>query len=88
MSVYMIGLNRPNEGAWERLKAEWPDRHRVVSDCLAFVAPEKITVTEEIIDHLGMNEEHQVLGIVVEIQYSALNGWNNQPVWEWLVKFQ
>ena len=89
MSIYLVALNQPDEGAWERLKAEWPKSRRyVLTDRLAFIAPEEITLTEDIGEIVGMNEEHHVTGFVAEIQYDAINGWNRQAIWEWLQKHQ
>ena len=89
MSIYLVALNQPDEGAWERLKAEWPNsRSYVLTERLAFVAPEEITLTEDIGGIVGMNEEHEVTGFVAEIQYDTINGWNRQAIWEWLRKHQ
>ena len=89
MSIYLIALDRPDEGAWERLKAEWPKSRRyILTERLAFVAPEDIMLTEDIGEAIGMNEEFEVSGIVTEIQYDTTNGWHRQAVWEWLRKHQ
>lgn len=89
MSIYLVALNRPDEGAWERLKAKWPKSRRyLLTDRLAFVAPEEAVLTEDIGEIVGMNEEHDVTGFVAEIQYDNINGWNRQAIWEWLRKHQ
>ena len=89
MSIYLVALNQPDKGAWERLKAEWPKpRHYLLTDQLAFVAPEEILLTEDITDIVGMNDEHDVTGFVVEMEYGTINGWNRQALWEWLRKNQ
>ena len=89
MSIYLVALNQPDEGAWERLKDARPESRRyVLTDRLAFVAPEEILLTEEVGEIVGMNDEHEVTGIVTEIQYDTINGWNRQAVWEWLRKHQ
>ena len=89
MSIYLVALNQPDKDAWERLKTEWPKpRHYLLTDRLAFVAPEEILLTEDITDTVGMNDEHDVTGFVVEIEYGTINGWNRQALWEWLRKNQ
>ena len=84
----MIALNKPDAGAWERLKSHWPKRHYILTDRLAFIAPEELTITEEVSDAVGVNSEHEVTGVVVEIQYETINGWNRKALWEWLSKHQ
>ena len=89
MSIFLVALNEPNAGAWERLKAEWPKpRSYILTDRLAFVSPEEPVLTEDVGDIVGMNDEHDVTGFVTEIQYGAINGWNRQALWEWLRKMQ
>ena len=89
MSIYLVALNQPDEGAWERLKAEWPKSRRyILTDRLAFVAPEEMSLTEDIGEIVGMNAEFDVTGFVAEIQYGTINGWNRQALWEWLSKNQ
>ena len=88
MSIYLVALNQPDEGAWTRLKAEWPKRHYTLTDRLAFIAPEEPILTEEICQSIGMSTEADVTGFVAKIDYGALNGWNRQALWEWLSKHQ
>ena len=88
MSVYLVVLHKPDENAWGRLKSAWPDNHYTLTDRIAFVAPDEITLTEKIGDLVGMDENHKVTGFVAEIQYDAINGWNKQALWEWLRKHQ
>ena len=86
MSIYLVALNEPDEDSWKRLKDAWPNRHYALTDRVAFVAPDGITLTEEVGELIGINNEHEVLGLVAEIQYDAINGWNKQGLWEWLRK--
>ena len=89
MSIYAVFLNDPDEGAWNRLKAEWPKPdHFIVNDRLAFVAPKEGVTTEEVGDAVGMDSEHKVSGIVTRVHYNTINGWNRQAVWEWLEENQ
>jgi len=89
MSIYLVALNRPDEGAWDRVKAQWPKpNHFIITDQIAFVAPEEGTTTEDVSVVVGMNEDHTVSGIVTRANYNAINGWNRQAVWEWLEEHQ
>ena len=47
MSSYTVFLNGPNEGAWNAIKTTWPRRHFILTDNLAFVAPEGISTTSD-----------------------------------------
>lgn len=48
MSVYLIAIHEQSAAAWERLKTTWPSRHHLVTDTLAFVAPEGITTAVDV----------------------------------------
>lgn len=84
MSVFAIVLNDPDERAWDSLRKQWPDRHLVVTDRLAFVAPETLTLTQDVADTLGLNQERKVLGIVIEM--ANRSGFNKSFLTEWLEK--
>lgn len=86
MSTYLVVLNEPDEAAWERLAEKWPDRHYILNDRIAAVAPEGISITEEITEAIGMDETQAVVGIVAEIRNDTVNGWNRRGLWEWLGK--
>ena len=88
MSIYIVTLNAPSELAWERLKDTWPKRHRIVTDHIAFVAPEDTSTTGEIGKAIGMNSEDKIMGVVAEINEGAVNGWNDVSVWEWVRNHQ
>jgi len=71
------------------LQDQWPNgRSYVLTDNLAFVAPEGITTTEQISNAIGIGRrgDEEVLGIVFE--WSAHNGYNRNALWEWLGKVQ
>ena len=78
MSTYLVVLNEPDDAAWKRLAEKWPDRHYILNERVAAVAPEGISITEEVTEAIGMNETGKVVGIVAEIQHEALNGWNRR----------
>lgn len=71
MRVYLITLEEKNEQAWERIREAWPKRHRLVTDTMAFVAPEGISVAEDVSDAIGMNAEEDVGGFVVPLESCA-----------------
>ena len=84
MSVYAIILNEPDEGAWERVSNEWP-KHYFLNDSVAFVAPDDpVSLAGEIGEKVGMNADHSVVGIVIEV--GSNNGYNYQTLWEWMGK--
>ena len=89
MSTYVVYLDKLDEAAWERLKAKWPKpKHIIVSDRLAFVSPTQGVTAEDVGDAVGMNEDHEVSGIVAKVNYSTINGWSRQAVWQWLKENQ
>ena len=89
MSIYLVVLNEPDEGAWERLKNKWPKpNHYILTDRLAFISPKEVLLTEDITHAVGMNNEFDTTGFVTEVRYGTINGWNRQALWEWLEKNQ
>ena len=85
MSVYAVSLNQPNKSAWAVLRKEWPDRHFILTEHMAFVAPEGITTTAQIAEAVGIGE-NDLWGIVLEV--SAHSGFNKSDLWEWMRKVQ
>ena len=81
MSVYLITLHEADEGVWARLKEHWPNRHYTLTDRMALVAPEGIAVTQDIADALGLDDEHEVSGIVVELLNYAGRGPSSAVEW-------
>ena len=88
MSIYLVALNDPAEDAWIQVRESWPERHYILTDRLAFIAPEDTLLTETVGEMVGMNEERKLSGFVVEITYEAINGWNRPGLWEWMRKYQ
>ncbi len=87
MAVYAVFLNEENDEAWAKLIERWPDdRHFILTDNLAFVAPERITTTSDVGEAVGMNDDHGVVGIVFE--WEAHYGFNSGSLWEWLRQVQ
>ncbi len=89
MTVYAVFLNEPNPNALDRLKAEWPKPdHLIVTDSLALISTDKGITAEDVTDVVGMNKEQNVSGIVSRVDYTAVNGWNRQSIWQWLADKQ
>ena len=85
MTIYAIVLNEPDETAWRQVRSEWPDRHYIVTDRLAFITPKEVILTEDIAETLGMDDERNVTGIVIEV--ASYSGFNKPGLWEWARKF-
>lgn len=86
MAVYLISLNKPDENAWVKVRDIWPKRHHILTDHMAFVAPEGVTLTQEIADSVGMDSEGGVSGIVVELD--NYGGLNQSALVEWIAKIK
>jgi len=86
MTVYAVFLNRPDEAAWKTLQEKWPGRHFILTEHMAFVAPEGLSLTTDVTQALGIGDEAERLGIVFE--WAAHNGYNRSDLWEWLRKVQ
>ena len=85
MSIYLVALNVPNKLAWETIQTSWPAHHFILTDHLAFVAPDEPALTATVAETIGINAEKDVLGIVVELGNKA--GYNLTSLNEWLSKF-
>ena len=85
MSIYLVALNEPSELAWGAIQTNWPAHHFLLTDHLAFVAPDESALTSSIAETIGINAEKNVLGIVVELGNKA--GYNLTSLNEWLSKF-
>ena len=81
MSVYLITLEEKNEQAWERIRETWPKRHRLVTDTMAFVAPEGVSVPKDVSDAIGMNPGEDVGGFVVQLESYAGRSFNSTLKW-------
>ena len=78
----MIVLDDPNRAVWGKVKEGWPNRNLLLTDRLAFIAPEKITLTREVADHLGFNNSEKIRGLVVQFDHRA--GFHESRFIEWL----
>lgn len=86
MAVYAVYLNEPDEAVWQKLQAKWPGRHHVVTGNMAFVAPEGIATTADVVEAAGLGGDPEVLGIVIAC--GAYNGFHRGDLWEWLQEVQ
>ena len=86
MTVHAVFLNEADEAAWQTLRDKWPSRHFILTDHMAFVAPEGLTLTAEVAEAVGVGEAAGRLGVVFE--WTAHNGYNRSDLWEWLRKMQ
>ena len=56
MSVYLVALTREDEGAWERIRAAWPERHHFVNETLALISISKgISASSTISERVGIS---------------------------------
>lgn len=86
MTVYAVFLNEADEAAWQALREKWPGRHFILTDHMAFVAPEGLTLTAEIAEAVEFGEASERRGIIFEL--TEHNGYNRSDLWEWLRKVQ
>ena len=87
MSIYLVTLNEDSADEWATLKTTWPGRYHILTNRIAFVAPQGLSLSEDIAETLGMNEEMDVTGLVIEWQ-SPSTGYNRKALWEWMKKIR
>ena len=85
MSTYAILLQTPQQAMWAKVREKWPDRHYIMNDLVAFIAPPGISTSHGVADILGINPEGKAVGLVVEVT-DAHQGYVNKNLVEWLVK--
>ena len=54
MSTFAVYLDQPDPGAWEALRQNWPERHFILDERVAFVAPEGIVLTSDVARTVGV----------------------------------
>ncbi len=87
VSVFLIALAKPDATAWSRLRDNWPDRHRVVSDTLAMVAPDGILSAAQIKEIVGIGVgDAEPAGLVVDMPRFGLSGALDTASAQWLRK--
>ena len=83
MAIYAVILKKPNEGAWNKLKEQYPVPY-FLNSTTALVASESLVLTSDIAKSAGIGEEEDVLGVVCEI--TSRSGYYYQDLWEWFRK--
>ena len=83
MSIYAIYLNGSDENSWKLVREKWPERHFILDDRLAFVAPTETTTTQDIAENVALDDKG---GLV--FNWSAYGGFNSRKLWEWLAKVE
>ena len=86
MDTYAIILNDPSTFAWQAIRDAWPERHFLLTERVALVAPEGITLVDDIAERVGIGKEQEILGIVIEL--GNYTGFNRSALWEWMRKVQ
>ena len=87
MTVFAVSLNSADERVWKTLQEKWPNgRGYILTDNMAFVAPDGIVTTQQISDAIGIGQHggREVWGIVFVLD--AYSGFNQSDLWEWLEK--
>ena len=85
MSVFLIALAEPDETAWSRLRDKWPDRHRVISDTLAMVAPGGVFSAMQIKETVGIGVgDAEPAGLVVDMPRLGFGGALDTASAQWL----
>ena len=84
MTTYMIVIDDPDPDLWKTVQDEWPDRHLLLTERLAFIAPEDLTLTRDVADKMGFNSTDRVMGLIVQMDHRA--GFHESRFIEWLEK--
>lgn len=87
MSIYLVALNEDTQDGWRVLKQQWPGRFYILNDHLAFVAPQDVNEADRIATILGMSDQKQVAGFVLELS-GEFQGYNDNALWDWIDKVQ
>ena len=87
MPLFMVALVRPDEGAWAKIKSEWPDRHHFVNDRIAFISipKEGIATSSSIVSTIGISREAEgATGVVAPIEIPGTAGVLPTAAIDWL----
>ena len=87
MSIYVIFLERPNVAAWNQVRHMWPNRHHIVHETVALVAPEEVTLTREIAVAVGIASESTTGATGLVVEFAHHYGFADRALVEWLDKF-
>ena len=84
MAIYLIVLDRPNNGAWEKVKNNWPaPNHFIHDDRVAVILDDKL-LTSDVSEKVGIG--NGVSGIVSQMDFYS--GHTSSRFVEWLKKIQ
>lgn len=85
VDVYAVILREPEEAVWQKIREEWPDRHYILTDRLAFVALSGVSTADQICATLGISPK--IHGLVIEL-FDSYQGYfeQGQELGEWLRK--
>lgn len=82
MALYAIVLDKPSDHAWARLRETW-SAHHIRDDRVAFISVDN-ALTSEISKEVGIGEEKNISGIVVQMDYYS--GHTAASLVEWIRK--
>ena len=81
MAVFALILNEPSEAAWSKLKNVYkePCYYRILTDRIAFLSCDDITVTQDIANSLGMDESDGCIGASF-LSWGTISGRNGSAI--------
>ena len=89
--IYLVALTEQDADVWTKIKSEWPERHYIINETLAFVSisPNGVSAPSSICERVGINAEMgKALGLVLRVNPSALAGALPTPAVDWLREAQ
>ena len=82
MALYAIVLNGPSDHAWTQVRETWP-KHHFLDERVALISVDEV-LTKDISDAVGIGAEHQISGLVIQMDYFA--GHTDASLVEWISK--
>lgn len=82
IQTYGIALTQASRDDWAFLRQAWSD-HYILTDRLALIRGPQAT-PQEVADLLGINEQQQIEGLVINLDEGGLVGYHQRHVWIWL----
>ena len=84
MTVFAIILAESTLDNWAKLKKAPQGSYYIVDKRLAFISGKDNDLTDTIAERFGMNDEQEVAGIVLSVDW--YNGYHDGVIWEWIDK--
>ena len=81
MTIYAVILYDQDSNAWKNIAKEWPDRHFIVDDRLAFIKSSETELTKTISKRVGIDTDSEMSGIVIQLDYYSGTGSNSLVEW-------